>query len=178
QFLLVNRKSGLVLGCESDGGERGKFLMQAEDQRKAHQQWLFANAGRGPDAYFIRNAKSGLYINISGSLNEDAVMSLWSGDAGTHNLGIPTKVGSGYTFRRHDSSRFLTASGMTAGSKIVQKTLNNGDEQVWDLRPLAAAEKARANVRPTTADQYPALAGLWQETAGISFTITQNGEQF
>src|SRR5262249_34925922 len=106
------------------------------------------------------------------------VMSLWSGDAGTHNLWIPTKVGSGYTFRSHDSSRFLTASGMTAGSKIVQKTLNNGDEQVWDLRPLAAAEQARANVRPTTADQYPALAGLWQETAGISFTITQNAEQF
>jgi serine/threonine protein kinase/formylglycine-generating enzyme required for sulfatase activity len=101
----------------------------------------------------------------------------------------------GYSIRLPNMMNSLAIAENSAsdGMRLVQIGTGNGPgpafafEEVIEKAPSAmpsqtspavAAEKAQVNAKPKTADQYPTLAGLWQETAGISITITQNAEQF
>src|SRR5262249_44648920 len=150
---------------ETEGADRGKYLIQAEAQGTPNQQWLFVPSGRGPDSILIQNRRSGLLVNISGSLKEGAVMSLWGHDAGTHNVWVPTKAGIGYTFRSTDSHFYLTASANNAGAQIVQKPMSNGDEQVWESRPLHKLNPKPLKA-PFTAAEARAAQQAWAQYLG------------
>ena len=90
-FMLVNKKTGLMLAARRKTGHAVLHLVQAKRNGNLNQQWVFL-ATTDPTIYQIKNRAGGNFFNMPGPAKDGDQPHLWDG-GGTNNNLIPTRSG-------------------------------------------------------------------------------------
>ena len=134
-FVLVNKKSGMLLSVEGSPTENSSDVVQNEAASASGEVWRFNYDGAG---YFgIINDAGDKVIDVPDESTEAGVhVHLWDDNGGDHQVWRLVDIGGGeYRIMNKKSGLVLGVSGASteAAAAIEQQTDAGGDEQIWSI---------------------------------------------
>ena len=134
-FILVNKKSGMVLSVEGPANENSADVIQGEQSSAGGTLWRFNYDGAG---YFrLTNEAGGKVLDVPDeSVDAGVLLHLWDDNGGAHQAWRLIDIGEGeYHIRNKNSGHYVGVSGGStdAGATVEQQAPSQGDEQVWEI---------------------------------------------
>ncbi len=172
RYVIVNRKSGKVLGVVGANKENGAGIAQMEYNRAANQQWDVAPfvAPYGDQSYFtVRAVHSGKSLDTADwNYDEGGKIQQWGeGEAGAQHWYFEY-AGDNYFYIR---SRWSTKCLGIAGDSIQQFSRANNPNQQWRLVPVSELGQTRLDF---VAPQSPTGLTATPKAATVELNWTAN----
>jgi hypothetical protein len=157
RYIVVNRKSHLVLEVPGASVANGVVLDQTAYSGVLNQQWdinPLPNVFGGDYSYYtIRAAHDGVTADLNNwSYANGAVIQQWNGGTNALEQWYFQYVGDGYfRIRNRWSNKLMSVNGgsINPGAQMVQWDDNGSLDQQWRFIPVGAAVEFAAPVAPT-----------------------------